>query len=145
MKNNTGSRLQIVGGIIVGFGVLLGANAFAADTNPCSKDMARFCKNIQLGTSAMIDCLETHEDKISNACKDYETKMGGVRVERKEEVRDIIEANKACRGDVAKFCKDVNPAQDGIAKCLKANEKKLSAACRKSIQERNKEETKMTK
>jgi len=140
MKKNTKRNFQTFVGVFIGFGFMFSINAYASDQNPCSKEMAMYCKNLTPGTSAMMDCLEKHENKLSNACKDYEAKMGGSRVEMRENVRNISELRQACKDDTTKFCKDVNPEQDGITTCLKKHENKLSAMCRKSIQEKKKEE-----
>jgi len=38
-----------------------------------------------------------------------------------------------CAEDTAKFCKDVKTGGGRVAKCLKENEKQLSASCKNSI------------
>jgi hypothetical protein len=122
--------------LFIGFiclAMMLGTYAYAADKNPCSEDIAKFCTNIKPGTTAMMDCLESHENQLSAACKEYEAKMGGKKVEMREKVRDAAKVRKACRDDVAKFCKDVDPKQGGVAKCLKEHASELSVACRESI------------
>ncbi len=57
--------------------MMLGAYAYAADKNPCSDDIAKFCGNIKFGTPAMVDCLESHEGQLSAACREYEVNDGG--------------------------------------------------------------------
>lgn len=124
-----------VAGILC-FGLMFGAYGFAMDKNPCDEDVAKFCKNIKPGAAAMLECLEVHEDKLSAACKEYEAKMGGERLKRiemREQVRNEANIRHSCRDDVTKFCKDVNPEQDGVAKCLREHENRLSATCRESI------------
>lgn len=138
MEKNNG-RLQIAAAAVAVLCLMFGAGAYAADENPCSRDMDVFCKGIEPGTNAMMDCLEKHEGELSTDCRSYEAKMGGSRVEMKETVRNISESNRACRDDVAKFCMGANPEQDGIAKCLKENESKISSACVQSIREKSKE------
>ena len=113
--------------------MMLGADAYAVDKNPCSEDIAKFCKNIKFGTPAMMDCLESNEDQLSAACKEYETTLGGKRVEKREQIRIQVEMRQACRGDVAKFCKDADPRQGGIAKCLKEHTNEISATCREKM------------
>ena len=41
----------------------------------------------------------------------------------------------ACREDVAKFCKDVQPGGGRLVKCMKEHEKELSAACQQQVHE----------
>lgn len=126
--------------LLISVVLLFSMNACAIDKNPCSKDMAKYCKNLQADTPAMMDCLEKHEGDLSNECKAYETKMGGNRVEMKEEVRGLNALRQDCREDELKFCKNVDPAQDGLLKCLKKNEKALSVACTNSIKEQQNEQ-----
>jgi hypothetical protein len=132
--------------LITGFiclATMLVTDACAADKNPCTDDIAKFCRNIKPGTTAMMDCLESHENRLSAACKEYEAKMGGKRVEMREEVRDEAKIRKACRDDAAKFCKDIDPKQGGVVKCLKEHANGLSAACRESIKVADVEKKKM--
>jgi hypothetical protein len=105
----------------------------AAEKNPCAEDIAKFCKSIEPGTNAMMDCLEAHEGELSDACKDYEAKMGGGRVEMKEAVREEKRFNQTCKDDIAKFCKGVNPGQGGLARCMQEHVNELSAPCRESV------------
>jgi hypothetical protein len=122
--------------LITGFiclAMMLSTDVSAADKNPCSEDIIKFCGNIKQGTPAMMECLESNENQLSAACKEYEAKMGGKRTEMMERNRDEAKIKQACKYDVAKFCKDVNPSQGGVAKCLKEHAAGLSAACRKSI------------
>ena len=139
--NRTYPAILITGFICLA--AMLGADACAADKNPCTEDIAKFCKNIKPGTTALMDCLESHENQLSSACKEYEAKMGGKRVEMKEEVRDEAKIRQACRDDVAKFCKDIDPKQGGIAKCLKGHANGLSAACRESMKTADVEKKRM--
>ncbi len=113
--------------------LMFSPHAIAADQNPCANDIAKFCKNIKPGTSAMMDCLEKHESELSDACKDYEAQMGGSRVEMKETVRDEKRFRQTCKDDIAKFCSGVNPGQGGLAGCLNKHVDELSAPCRESV------------
>jgi hypothetical protein len=114
-------------------GFMFPAYVSAAEKNPCAEDIAKFCKNIKPGTNAMMDCLEEHESELSDACKDYEAKMGGGRVEMKEAVREEKRFSQTCKDDVAKFCNGVNPGQGGLARCMKEHANELSAPCSESV------------
>jgi hypothetical protein len=122
--------------LITGFiclAMMLGTSAYAADKNPCSDDIAKFCSNIKFGTPAMMECLESHEDQLSPACKEYEVTMEGRRGERMEQVKIFAKFRQTCSQDVAIFCKDVDPRQGGVVKCLKGRANEISAACRETI------------
>jgi len=43
------------------------------------------------------------------------------------------EVDKPCVADAKKLCKDVQPGEGRIARCMKEHEKELSPACRKNI------------
>ena len=105
----------------------------AAEKNPCAAEIAKFCKSIEPGTNAMMDCLEAHEGELSDACKDYEAKMGGGRVDMKEAVREEKRFSQTCKDDIAKFCKGVNPGQGGLARCMQEHVNEISAPCRESV------------
>ena len=122
--------------LIAGFiclAVMLGANAYADDKNPCSAEIAKFCKNIKLGTPAMLECLESHEAKLSAACKKYEATMEGKRGESMERVEVYSKFRQACTGDIARFCNNADPKQGGAVACLKGHANEISPACSKAI------------
>jgi len=118
----------LVAGLLC-LGLMFGTNASAADKNPCSEDIAKFCNDVKPDLRSIMECLEEHENELSDACKDYEATMGGSRVESREKTRQYKAFLQACRGDVAKFCKDAGPGTGGIEKCLNEHEKELSTTC----------------
>jgi hypothetical protein len=112
---------------------MFGCDAFAADQNPCSEDIAKFCKDVKPGWGATMDCLERHESQLSDACKDYEAKMEKPRMESREVAGQQMRVRQACRDDVAKFCNDVTSGSVGIATCLKEHANELSMPCRDAM------------
>lgn len=44
--------------------------------------------------------------------------------------RVMAQVDDACKADIEKLCKNVEPGEDRIMKCLKENEVELSAACK---------------
>ncbi len=48
------------------------------------------------------------------------------------------QGGRPCSEDVAKFCKDVQPGEGRIAKCLKEHEQELSPTCKQHIAEMKK-------
>ena len=127
--------MTLAAGIIC-FGWLFVIDVSAADQNPCSKDIARFCSNIPPGPAGMIalmECLEKHEKELSDACRDFEAGMGGPRMEKSEAIREKREFRQKCMGDMVKYCKDTSPTQGRMIKCLKEHESELTAPCSQSM------------
>ncbi len=122
----------LVAGLLC-MGLIFGNNASGADKNPCSEDIAKFCKDVKPDMRAIMDCLEEHENELSDACKDYEATLGGTRVESREKTRQYKAFLQACKEEASKFCKDVNPANDGIEKCLDEHAGNLSTPCSASL------------
>lgn len=94
----------------------------------CRADAASLCPNVTRGDHhAMFQCLESHQDKLSEGCK--------------SELADIKareEANKeACKPDVEKFCSGVAPGGGRIMECLKQHESELSDACKAAESKRH--------
>jgi hypothetical protein len=114
--------------------LLLGVEASAADQNPCSEDIATFCKDVGSGRAAIMECLERHESRLSDACKDYEAKMEKPRMEAREVVWQQMRVRQACREDVAKFCNDVTSESGGIGMCLKEHTSALSMPCKEAME-----------
>jgi len=122
--------------MVAGFlclGLLIGTDACAAAKNACSEDIATFCKDVKPGWVNLMDCLEKHESELSSACKEYEAKMGGARVEREELVKEKRIFRQVCKADVDKLCRDAVPRQGGIVKCLNEHKSELSEPCGKWI------------
>lgn len=128
----------VVAGLVACFfslGLMYGVNSYAEGKNPCSADIAKFCKTIRPGSIALMICLEEHENDLSTSCKDYEAKMGGPKAERREKVAKIVKFRNACASDMGKICKDAKPEPGGMLNCLKLHESQLSAPCSESIKE----------
>ena len=133
MKRIRRACLLTVAASFLCFGLMSEINVFAADQNPCSADIANFCKDVKPGRKAIMNCLERHESQLSDACREYEAKMEKTRVESREAKMHQMQFRQACKDDMAKFCKEADPAQGGSLKCLKEHENELSAPCNESI------------
>ena len=42
---------------------------------------------------------------------------------------------RPCADEIARFCKEIKPGEGSIMRCLKGHESKLSALCRKTLEE----------
>jgi len=127
----------LVAGLGCGWGWQSGTEAFAAAQNPCAEDMARLCADVPSGPEGMIarmECLEAHENELSDACRSFEATMGGRRMERSEELRQKREFRQNCVGDMTAFCQEAAPTSGGMIGCLNDHENELTAPCRQSLQ-----------
>ncbi len=89
-----------------------------------------------------MDCLKEHENELSDACKTYEERIGGKKIEMRQEVRLMIIFRDACKEEMAKFCGNVGRERGGIEKCLSAHENELSAPCKERLNAVREERTK---
>ena len=117
-------------------GLTVGLGASAADQNPCSEDIAKFCGNVKPSQRALMECLEEHESRLSDACKDYEAKMERPRAESREVITQRMRVSQACREDVSKFClcATVQPATGGVLACLNEHAVEISVPCKAAIE-----------
>jgi hypothetical protein len=134
MKQNSRLCCAILRGAHLILGLMFASAAAAADQNPCSQDIAKFCRDVGPGRVAIMDCLERHESQLTDACKDYEAKMEGPRAEWREVGMQQMRVRRACRDDIVKFCTDVKSGRGGIATCLKEHASELSQPCKDAVE-----------
>jgi|WetSurMetagenome_2_1015567.scaffolds.fasta_scaffold218195_2 hypothetical protein len=120
-------------GLLCVSGLAFGAGAPVTSKNPCSEDMAKFCKDVKPGQRAMVDCLERHESQLSDACRDYEAKMEKVRTESREAQMQQMRVRQACKDDVSKFCNDPKLGSAGLTACLKEHGSEVSVPCKDAL------------
>jgi hypothetical protein len=132
MKKSTRLYYAAIWGVLFMAVVMFGSRAYAAEQNPCSEDIEKFCKNVGPGP-ALLGCLEEHESQLSDKCKDYEIKMEGPRGESREFVRQQMRIRQACRSDVEKFCSDVKPGSYSVGLCLTSHLDELSEPCGQAV------------
>jgi len=95
----------------------------AEEERPCAEDIAKFCKDVKPGGGRIITCLKGHEGELSPLCKDRLW----------ESQKRLDEAKRVCASDIEKFCKDVEPGEGRIARCLEKYTADLSPACAKKL------------
>ncbi len=113
---------------VTSFAFGAGSDSVTAMENPCKADFERLCGDVAPGQGRIQDCLKEHKDEISQECKAF------LKV-KAEEIRDKIEqVADACKGDIERFCKNVEPGEGRILKCLLLHRDSLSKECKSSIQ-----------
>jgi hypothetical protein len=86
--------------------------------DPCAEEVARLCPRSR-GDLDTLSCLRLNEKELSRACKgDLDAVLAKARA---------ISAD--CEGDVYRLCRDVEPGEGRVARCLKDHESELSQSC----------------
>lgn len=122
-----------------GGALMLGAAAaFAAEDivesarAGCQKELDTFCKAVTPGEGRVLQCLSSHNDKLSERCN-YALADAAMQVQRV--TLAIKHVAIECKGDLEKHCSDV-PLGDGrIAECLKKNQATLVADCSQAMKD----------
>jgi len=120
---------------------LLASGAVAAEQRAgrdvCRADVERVCKNVQPGGGRIAQCLKDNEASVSPACKEHMAKVS-------EHMHQRMQAfEQACEGDVEQHCKDVQPGQGRMVRCLRNNESKLSASCKEELAQMDEQRRRM--
>ena len=134
MKQVNGITLVLMVTFLLCASLIFGTSASAADNNACSEDVAKFCQNIKPGILALMDCLEKNENKLTSACKEYEAKLLGSKVEKREKFNSMNKFRRDCQNDMASFCNDASQIKGGMLKCLNDHKAEISSSCSQSLE-----------
>jgi len=96
-------------------------------SRPCEEEIKRLCPDIKPGDGRIAECVRQHAKEFSPQCRKKHEEM-----EKRKQARE--HAQKACHDDVQKFCKDIDPGEGQIVRCLEKNEKSLSEGCRATLE-----------
>jgi hypothetical protein len=118
---NSGLFGGFVGAVML-VSMSLAASAAWAE-GPCDDDVEKFCKDVEGGEGKVAYCLWKKRHQLSKKC---------ARQVEKDKAR-ATDANDACKDDVEKYCKDVEPGEGRVAACLITNKDKLSMACHQTV------------
>jgi hypothetical protein len=73
-------RFQVLILVLLSFCIVTAVNAFAKDENPCKKDIAKFCKNIEPGEGRILRCLTLSEEDLTPVCRKQIDRTGKISV-----------------------------------------------------------------
>jgi hypothetical protein len=113
----TSTLFIIVSLLFVVFGSY--SHACAEESLLCADDIEKYCKDIKPGGGRLLSCLKAHEKELAASCCGKIGELQGI----------ITECEQACSGDVARFCKEVQPGGGRILNCLRGHDKELSPSC----------------
>jgi Cysteine rich repeat len=118
-------RFQVFIVVLLSISIMAAVHAYAKDENPCKKDIAKFCKDIEPGEGRILRCLTLFKDDVTPACKKHLARIE----------KAVEEVQTSCADDYAIFCSSVLPGQGRIAACLEKNEKILTPKCKANLKE----------
>lgn len=115
--------------LLVAAGLALAALAAQAEGGPCREDVRKYCSQVQgQGGKQVEDCLLDHQQDISDACynglKQRLEKGGG-----QGQQGQGGGALRACRQDLDRLCRGVEPGGGRLVNCLRDHQQDLSEAC----------------
>jgi len=116
-------RIHVLIHVVLSLGIMTAPHAYAEDVNPCEKDIAKFCKNIEPGDGRILRCLTLSKEDLRPPCK---KQLGQIE-------KAVEEVQNACADDYALFCSSVLPGQGRIAACLEKNQKTLTPKCKTNL------------
>jgi Na+-transporting NADH:ubiquinone oxidoreductase subunit NqrF len=121
MIRRSGSQKRMCFIIVSLFCIILysHSHACAEESLLCADDIEKYCKDMKPGGGRLLSCLKAHEKELSASCCGKIGELQGI----------ITACEEACSGDVARFCKEVQPGGGRILKCLQGHDKELSPSC----------------
>ena len=96
-------------------------------SRPCEEEIKRLCPDIKPGDGRIAECIRQHEKEFSPQCRKKHKE-----IEKHKQARE--QAKKACHDDAQKFCKDIDPGEGRMVRCLEEHEKSLSEGCRATFE-----------
>lgn len=113
--------------VAIAFPALIGLSAAQAAedvrADACRAEVQKYCKDVKPGGGRMLQCLKAHDGDLSPSCR-----------ERMAEGRKRMESfAQACKADVEKLCKGVEPGEGRIMQCMREHKAELSPACSEKL------------
>jgi hypothetical protein len=91
--------------------------------DPCTGDVLKYCPDVKLGGSRLVECLQKNRANLSAAC--------GARIDASRlKAKSLIEEfGRSCRRDVDRFCPGIDPGGGRVLGCLHQHQIELSQPC----------------
>jgi len=105
----------------------------------CKEEAQKLCPNLKPGPELQA-CMQQNKDKVSETCqkliRERQQARGGGQGRQGGQGSDKRQAAMAaCKEDLEKNCKDIQPGGGRIIKCLKEKEASLSEGCKAFLKE----------
>ena len=95
----------------------------SATDRSCRADIEKYCADVSRGGGRVAECLHRHYAELSPECK---ARGQELRIRAKE-------THEACRSDIAKYCREIQPGNGRIVACLGEHATDLSTGCHAAL------------
>jgi hypothetical protein len=96
----------------------------------CGNDIAKYCKQANLGGGRVQRCLAQNQDKISARCKSANVEVATL-IRKREAARQAVP--KVCDVDIRRLCAGVVAGDGNLLECFMKAEARASAPCRQAV------------
>ena len=130
-------RKLVVSSLVVAF-LLLAGSAQAEEPlveglkKACDTELTTFCKGVQPGEGRILACLYAFQDRVSGKCV-YAIYDAAAQLEQAAVALKF--AAVECKGDLLKYCGNVEVGDGRVKACLDKNEKSLSGKCKNALRQ----------
>ncbi|HUM10964.1 MAG TPA: cysteine rich repeat-containing protein [Myxococcaceae bacterium] len=129
---------KTIGTLVAATVLTITGQARAADSledsvkKACNKELTTFCKGVPQGEGRILACLYAFEDKVSDKCI---YALYDASSQLKDAIAALDFAATQCKGDLQKFCADVQPGQGRGLACIQKNQKSATQACQDALKQ----------
>ena len=100
----------------------------------CSKEIATFCGNVQMGNNRILNCLHSHEKQLSAGCEASIAKGKGT---ISQALGDANFFGSKCGPDMKLLCSSVTPGEGRMLGCLIEHNTNITMRCYGALVELN--------
>ena len=95
----------------------------------CGADIGKYCKGINIG-NGMMACMQKNEARVTQNCK---ATFAATMASLNKRAAAQAAVPQICSGDIKRLCKEYDPGNGRILRCLLKFGNKVDAACNQAI------------
>jgi len=113
------------------FGQTIGyADALDQLAGSCGTDIAKYCKNENLGGGRVRDCLLRNQSKVSASCIGSVNSLGSLLQKRAAARASVM---RVCDLDIKRRCSGVQASDGNLMECFYKAKENISPTCRQAV------------
>jgi OOP family OmpA-OmpF porin len=106
------------------------ADAIDRLAKACGKDIARFCKQADLGGGRIQQCLNKNQASIALACSSSMTEMQAL-LQKRAAARAAV--MRVCDADIRRMCTGIQAGDGNLMECFYKAKGRISPQCRQTV------------